>query len=339
MNSIDHLIPLLNQKKRIAITTHPNPDADALGSSLALYLLLKARGHEVKVITPTDYPDFLRWMKGNEEVFIFSEENSEEAGKIITDADIVFCLDFSMLNRLNGLEEFVKSSKGHKVVIDHHLDPEPFADYQLLNPKAAATAELIYEFILKMEARSEITKEIAECIYAGILTDTGSFKFPSTSSNVHRIIADLIDIGVDIHYVNREIYDTNSLNRLRFIGFALLEKLVVREDLNIAYFVISAEDFDRFGLKKGDTEGLVNYALSIKGIVMATIIIERKEEVKLSFRSVGDYAVNLFANHHFEGGGHKNASGGVSYDGLQPTVQKFESLIDDFQKKYLIKQS
>jgi phosphoesterase RecJ-like protein len=337
MNPISSFLPQLEGKKNIVITTHPSPDADALGSSLALYHFLSGRGHSITVFTPTDYPEFLFWMPGHEVVLPYGEKTNKAITGAIQSADIIFCLDFSILRRLKETEKAVREAKAVKVLIDHHLDPEPFADFALWDTKAAATAELIYDFIIQMKGREEITPDIANCIYAGIMTDTGSFKHPSTSAKVHRTVADLIDLGANVNHVAREIYDTNSVNRLRFLGYALLEKLVVRHDLNIAYFVIGAEEFERFGLKNGDTEGLVNYALSIKGIVMATIIIERSEEVKLSFRSVGDFAVNKFANDHFSGGGHKNASGGSSPQSLSQTVTKFESLIGDFQSKYLIK--
>lgn len=316
------------------ITTHANPDADALGSSLGLYHLLKALDHEVLVITPTAYPQFLNWMPGQEEVLIYEDDPTYCDNKV-SEAEIIFCLDFSSLNRIKKMESVVRDSKAVKVLIDHHLDPEEFADYSLWDTKAAATAELIYDLILMLDMEDQISQAMAEVIYAGIMTDTGSFKHPSTTAKVHRTVAELIDKGADVNKVNRSIYDTNSTNRLRFMGFAFLEKLVVRPELQVAYFVISAEEYRRFNLKSGDTEGLVNYALSIDGIVMATIIIEYKEEVKLSFRSTGDYAVNAFANEHFSGGGHKNASGGISHEGLQKTVKKFESLIETFTKTYL----
>ncbi len=329
---------LIKSPKRIIITTHANPDADALGSSLGLYHLLKELGHDVLVITPTAYPQFLNWMPGQEDVFIY-EDDLKSCDQKIAQAEIIFCLDFSSLNRIKKMEPVVRASAATKVLIDHHLDPEDFADFTLWDTGAAATAELIHDLILMLEMQDQITKDMAEVIYAGIMTDTGSFKHPSTTAKVHRTVAELIDKGADVNKVNRNIYDNNSTNRLRFMGYAFLEKLVVRPELEVAYFVISAEEYKRFNLKSGDTEGLVNYALSIDGIVMATIIIEYKEEVKLSFRSSGNYAVNTFANEHFSGGGHKNASGGISYIGLQKTVKKFESLIETFTKSYLFAQN
>jgi phosphoesterase RecJ-like protein len=334
MKPLESLFSELSQPRKIVITTHPNPDADALGSSLGLGHFLDARGHSVTIITPTDYPDFLEWMPGNESVLVYREETDDEVRATIDKAEIIFCLDFSSTHRLKAIEPMILGSTAIKVLIDHHLDPQDFTDFQLWDIKAAATAELVYDLIVMMDARSEITPDIANCLYAGIMTDTGSFKHPSTTAKVHTIVADLIKLGANVNYVSREIYDTNSLSRLRFLGYALSELLTVKEDLQVAYLVVSANDYEKFQLKSGDTEGIVNYALSIKGVVMATIIIEREEEVKLSFRSVGNYSVNTFANKYFNGGGHKNASGGVSYDDLKTTLLKFESLIQTYKETY-----
>ncbi|MBV6647891.1 MAG: bifunctional oligoribonuclease/PAP phosphatase NrnA [Cyclobacteriaceae bacterium] len=334
MKELASLKSLLQVPKNIVITTHANPDADALGSSLALYHYLKGRGHNVLVITPTEYPDFLHWMPGNEDVLAFQEEMAETSNQIIDEAEVIFCLDFSSLNRIKSLEAPVRDAKAKKVLVDHHLDPEGFADFQFWDTTAAATAELIYDLIVALEGKKVINADIANCLYAGIMTDTGSFKHPSTTAKVHYTVASLIELGANVNQVSRNIYDTNSTNRLRFTGYALLEKLVVKSKLEVAYFVISREDFKRFNLKPGDTEGLVNYALSIKGIVMATIIIEREDEIRLSFRSVDDFAVNQFANDHFGGGGHKNASGGASSLSLEDTVKKFEKLIITYKEDY-----
>ncbi len=334
MENLEGFRGLIKSPKKIVITTHSNPDADALGSSLALYHFLKTKGHDVKVISPNDYPEFLYWMPGHEEVLVFDGPDKKKCRDLVAEAQVIFCLDFNGLNRIKLMEDPVRVAKASKVLIDHHLDPEEFADFSMWDTSAAATAELIFDLIEKLEETASITADIADLIYAGIMTDTGSFKHPSTTAKVHRTVAKLIDLGADVNRVNRNIYDTNSIDRLRFMGYAFLKKLVVREDLGIAYFVISKEDFKDFNLKSGDTEGLVNYALSLNGIIMATIIIEREDEVKLSFRSVGDYAVNTFANKNFQGGGHKNASGGASKDTLAQTVSKFETLIETYTQQY-----
>ena len=334
MKPITDLIPILKDFHKIIITTHASPDADALGSSLGLFHFLKARGHEVQVITPTDYPNFISWLPGNDQVLEFNSADDDLILEMIQSCALIFCLDFSGLKRIKGLADAVASSPALKVMIDHHLDPEDFDDYRLWDTSAAATAELIYDFILSVDGKKAITADIANCLYAGIMTDTGSFRHANTTSKVHRTVAELIDLGANINQVSRSIYDTNTINRLRFIGFSLLEKLIVDQKKNIAYFSISEKDIQQFDLEKGDTEGLVNYALSIKGIVMAAIIKEGPGEVKLSFRSAGNFAVNKFASDHFEGGGHKNASGGISYLSLEETVEKFELLTLDFKEKY-----
>lgn len=317
----------LGHSRKIVITTHANPDADALGSSLGLFHFLKNLEHEVSVIVPNSYPDFLEWMPGHKDVLDY-EKNQVMADKLLDDADLLCCLDFSGYSRIKKMRAKAESLTCKVMLVDHHLNPEIEPDFNFWNDKAAATAELIYDLILQYQGKEEINADISECLYAGIMTDTGSFKHSSTTSKIHRTVADLIDLGADVTKVSRLIYDTNSLDRLRFLGHALAEKLKVDEKARVAYFVIEENDFKAFNLKQGDTEGLVNYALSIKGIVVAAIIIQRGEEIKMSFRSVGDFAVNKFAEEYFGGGGHKNAAGGASEGTLQETEQKFKSLID-----------
>lgn len=324
---------LISSPKKIVITTHHKPDADALGSSLGLAGYLKKKNHQINVITPTDYPDFLSWMSGNEEVMIFNEGNESKSAALVADADIIFCLDFSCLDRINELGELIAHAPGVKVLIDHHLDPQHFADFEMWDIKAAATTELIFELIESLGDKDQIDPDIANCLYAGILTDTGSFKHPNTTKKVHGITAELIGLGADISMVSKLVYDTNSLDKLKFIGFALNERLIVLDEFRTAYFAISSEDLSKFSSKTGDTEGLVNYALSIENIVMAAVIIDRKEMIKISFRSVGDFPVNEFAKNHFEGGGHKNASGGKSDHPLKDAVQKFIDLLPQYKEQ------
>jgi len=333
-SSVEDFKNLLEAKgQQIVITTHYKPDADALGSSLALAEYLQSKGHNVTVITPSDYPRFLNWLHGQEKVIALNENTVEEIKLIVNQADIVFCLDFSALSRINDLEEIVKKSSAKKVLIDHHLNPDHFADYNFHFQTAAATAEIIYNFICMLGDRSLITKDIAESIYAGIMTDTGSFRFPSTSSQIHIIIADLIALGADNSKVHRLIYDNNSELRLRFIGFALSEKLNVLKEYNVAYFAINAEELKKYDSQTGDTEGVVNYALSIEGVRFAVMMVEREDGVKISFRSTGDFAVNEFAALHFEGGGHKNASGGKSKINLKETEAKFLHLLPLYKEQ------
>ncbi len=324
---------LLNSPKNIVIVTHHKPDADALGSSLGLGGYLKKKNHRVKVITPTDYPHFLSWMAGNDEVIIYNEGNQLMSQQLVDQADLIFCLDFSSLHRINELGEHVGKANAIKVLVDHHLDPEDFAQYKFWSTDAAATAELVYQLIVDLGDGIMIDEDIAEALYAGIMTDTGSFRHSNTTQNVHQVSAHLIALGANTHKVSKLIYDSNSIDRVKFTGFAISERLVVLEEYNTAYMAISEKDLQRFNSKTGDTEGLVNYALSIKGIVLAALIIDRGEVIKISFRSVGAFPANQLAQDNFEGGGHRNAAGGKSHLSLKETVEKFVKLLPTYQKQ------
>ena len=322
----------LSSPKNIFITTHVKPDADALGSSLGLANYLIKKGHQVTVVTPTDYPYFLTWMKGNDAVLDFSKSSEKvEAQSRLQEADLIFCLDFSVLSRVNELGELIRKSKAFVVNIDHHQDPEDFADLRYWSTQAAATCELVYQLIVELGDESLIDKDIAECLYAGIMTDTGGFRHPNTTKNVHLVVAELLDKGADSSQIANLIYDSNSVNRLKFIGFAITRRLVVREDIHTAYFVISKKDLKKYQSQTGDTEGLVNYALSLDGIKLAALFSEREDGIKISFRSSSDVAVNKFAASYFNGGGHKNAAGGKSALSLKETVDRFESLVEKCQ--------
>ncbi len=328
MKDLPSIKELLYTPKNVVITTHANPDADALGSSLGLYWYLTNSGHSAKVIVPTEYPDFLKWMPGNETVLAFTKENAEDLKGLFLTCDVIFSLDFSDLKRIDELGKFVADSKAKKVNIDHHQNPQDFSDLVIHSTEAAAAAELVYDLIVGMDGKAALEPKIADCLYAGIMTDTGSFKHSNTTAKVHRTVADLIEAGADTGRVSREIYDTNSLNRLRFLGFALSKLLQVDKKNGVGYFAISQEVAERFNLQSGDTEGLVNYALSIKGMSVAALFKEKDGKVKMSFRSVGDIAVNKFAEAHFSGGGHNNAAGGISDLSLNETVEKFKKLVD-----------
>jgi len=333
MQNLEGFKTLIETPKKVVITTHHKPDADALGSSLGLAGYLKKKGHTVQVITPTDYAKFLSWMKGNDEVIVYNNGNEERSAKFVNEAELIFCLDFSSLKRINELGEVVRQSSAVKVLIDHHLEPEDFADFMHWSTDAAATAELIYDLIGQIGELSLIDKDIAEALYAGIMTDTGSFKHPNTTENVFKVCSELIGIGADTSKVAKLIYDNNSVNRVKFLGYALNEKLKIIPEYHTAYFAISAEELKKFDSKTGDTEGLVNYALSIEGIKFAAVIIDRTEAVKMSFRSIGDFSVNEFARAHFEGGGHKNAAGGISHESLEETVNEFETLLEEYKSE------
>ena len=312
---------LLSLKSKILITTHVNPDGDAIGSSLALYNFLIKMGHDVTVVVPNDYPDFLKWMKSDDKIINFSEK-TDYVKKLLNKIDIIFCLDFNNLKRINELGDLIQLSNAKKVLIDHHLNPDNFYDYKYHNVDASATAELVYDLISFID-ENLVDKDISDCIYTGILTDTGSFRFASTSSKVHRIIAKLLDKGVRSDHIGKIIYESNSFDKLKLLGYSLSKKLEIICGGRAAYIVLTRKDLSDNNYKKGDTEGIVNYALSIEGVNMATLIIETKERIKFSFRSSGDFSVNHFANSYFNGGGHKNAAGGSLENKLSVALDKF----------------
>jgi phosphoesterase RecJ-like protein len=324
---------LLNEPKKIVIITHWSPDGDAMGSSLGLYNYLIQKKHKVTVITPNDYPSFLFWLPGNKHV-INNSLKPALGRKAVAKADIIFCLDFNSLKRIDTLgDEVSKAKKAVKFIIDHHLQPEDFADYMLHSIEACSTCELVYDLIELMEDKKLLNKAIANCLYTGIMTDTGSFRFPSTTSKTHRIIAGLIDAGANNAEIHDRVYDGNSEEKIKLLGYCLAEKLTVLQEYSTAFFSLRDDELKRFDYKKGDTEGVVNYALSIAGIRFAAFFVERDGEVKTSFRSKGSFNVNLFARKHFNGGGHANAAGGSADLTLDETVIKFVSLLPDYKKK------
>lgn len=332
--NIELLQSLLSSPKKIVITTHHKPDADALGSSLGLYNYLIQNKHQVQVISPTDYPIFLNWMPGNDTVWNF-EEHTPFAEKAIAAADIIFCLDFNNLSRINEMGPLVKASKAKKVLIDHHLIPEDFEDITFADFKASSTAELIYQFIELLQDTDKINADIANCLYAGIMTDTGSFRFSSTTANVHYIVAKLMEHGANNAMVYEKIFNTNTLTRVQFIGYCLANRLTVLPEYNVAYIAITAEDLKKFQVETGGTEGLENWPLTIQGIRLAALIVDRTKVIKLSLRSIGDIAVNEICMQHFNGGGHKNASGGNSSKTLEETVQDFLNILPSLKSQLI----
>ncbi len=331
MQNIDLLKSKLSQPSKIVITTHVKPDADALGSSLGMANYLVKKGHDVQVITPSEYPKFLHWMKGNKDVKIFNPDHPHITKEAIDAADIVITLDFSTLSRINEMGEMVRESEAFKVNVDHHLEPESFADFTLWNTGAAATCELCYELILALGDEALIDSDISDCLYAGIMTDTGGFRHPNTTQNVHEVVAKLIGHGANNSRVSKQVYDQNSENRLRFLGYALSQNLKVLMDYRVAYFALTEEELSAYNSQTGDTEGLVNYALSIEGITLAVLFKESDGGVKMSFRSVGEFPANEIASKYFNGGGHRNAAGGRTDDSLEETLKKFLKIIEEYK--------
>ncbi len=331
-SDLEKIKDLLNTPKKIVITTHFKPDGDAMGSSLGLYNYLIQKQHAVTVVTPSDYPSFLNWLPGNDTVVSFFSK-AEKAKQLIAEANLIFCLDFNELSRIEGLAPFVGESTAIKILIDHHLDPHEFAQFTYSDTYACATCELIFKFIDQLGDKKMINKPVAECLYTGIMTDTGSFKFACTVSETHRIIGELIDAGAENFKIHEAIYDTHTQDRLRLLGYSITEKLQVFEEYNTALISLSEQELNRFNHQTGDTEGIVNYALGIEGIRFAAMFIERKGLIKISFRSKGDFSVKEFSRDHFEGGGHKNASGGRSLLSLEDTVAKFVSLLPQYKNQ------
>lgn len=308
---------------------HQKPDADAMGSALGLYHFLIQFGHTVSVISPTNWASFLNWMPGCDKVLDY-ERDQAKADALIEGADFIFCLDFNVLSRTKKMETALVAATGQRILIDHHQQPdEPMFAYGISNTLKSSTAEMVYDFICQSGHSSRINLQVAECIYAGVMSDTGSFRFPYTSAEVHRMVADLKEKGLNHTAIHQALFDNFSENRLRFIGHVLLNRMEVFYEYNTALIAIPQQDLLKYDIKTGDTEGLVNYPLSIEGIRLAAIIIDRGEERKCSFRSKGDFDVNLFAREYFTGGGHKNAAGGQSRDPLEKVVKDF---VDAIQK-------
>ncbi|RFZ91823.1 bifunctional oligoribonuclease/PAP phosphatase NrnA [Mucilaginibacter conchicola] len=332
MLDLASLTDFLSRPRKVVITTHHKPDGDAMGSSLGLYNYLIQQGHHTTVITPTDYPDFLTWMPGNEEVVIFTQQQ-ELSAKLVAEAEIIFCLDFNSLNRINELGELVRQTTAYKVMIDHHLEPEDFDDYRHWDINACAAAQLVYTFIVdQLNNRALINKDVATCLYTGIMTDSASFRLPNTTSDVHRIVADLIDAGANNSRIHELVYNSASENRLRFLGHCLANCLEILPEFNTAIISVNKQDLQRFDVNTGDTEGIVNYALSIASIRLAAFIVERTDRVKLSLRSKGEFPANEICKKYFAGGGHRNAAGGQSDESLEATVEKFKSILPEYKK-------
>lgn len=322
---------LLASAKNVVITTHFRPDGDAMGSSLALYNFFKAKGIASTVITPNEFPKFLEWIPSSSDVINY-EARKAEADEIIQNASVIFCLDFNRLNRIEKAEESVRNSSAKKVLIDHHIDPEENTfEVSFSYPDASSTCELIYDFIQALKGDQYIDASIGSCLYTGIITDTHSFRFESTKPHVLRMAASLMEKGVQHWKVYENVYDQNSEDKLRLLGYSLSEKLVVLNEYHTAYFSLSQKEMDSFQFESGDTEGLVNYALSIRGIKMAVLFTERNGKVRISFRSTGDFSVQALSSKYFNGGGHKNASGGQSEKTLLETINFFISILPEYK--------
>jgi phosphoesterase RecJ-like protein len=329
MQPINQLYPLLHQPKKLVITMHQKPDGDAMGSTLALYHVLTQLGHQATVISPTNWADFLNWMPGVKKVVDY-EHQTAQADALIAAADWIFCLDFNTLSRTKRMEAKLDAAKAQRILIDHHQEPQTDKfTWGVSDVTKSSTCEMVYDFIMASGNADKIDKAVAECLYTGVMTDTGSFRFPSTTASVHQMVAALKQKGLEHSKVHEHIYDNFLENRFRFIGNVLLNRMEVFYEYNTALIYIPQNDLVKYNITTGDTEGLVNYPLSIKGIKLAAIIIDRGEERKSSFRSKDGFDVNTFARKYFNGGGHFNAAGGQNKESLDEVVAMFKKAMKE----------
>lgn len=330
MENIEIIYASLLEPKKIVITMHQKPDPDAMGSSLGLYHYLKKFGHDVTVISPTNWADFLKWMPDCEQVIDF-ELNSQRAKDVLSKTDWLFCLDFNHLGRTRNMEQVIMELDCKKILIDHHREPQTeFFDFGISDISKSSTAEMVYDFIIASGGEEKIDRNIATSLYAGVMSDTGSFRFSSTTASVHMMVAKLKSFNIDHPKIHTAIYDNFLENRLRFIGHVLSNRLEVLYEHNTALISIPKADILKFHIKTGDTEGLVNYPLSIQGIEMAALLIDRDEERKWSFRSKETFDCNTFARTYFKGGGHYNAAGGGNKLSLEENVKNFKRALKEF---------
>lgn len=331
MEYISEIRSLLASPKDIIITSHRNPDGDAIGASLALYHYLMQSGHQVQILFPSDYPDFFDWMPAVERILDF--DNSPDECKAVAErAEIAFYLDFNSIDRIDKLGEFLQTLNLRSIMIDHHLYPEPAADYIISDTSASSTCEMIYDFICALGDKNSIDRLIGDCIYTGIVTDTGSFKY-NTSPKLFRMVSELVELGVDDYELQDLI--TNNLNekQLRLLGHCLHNRMEILPEYKTGIIALTKEDYATFDIQRGDTEGIVNYLLKLREIRFAAFIMEQPTIVKMSFRSKGDFSVHELARKYFKGGGHKNAAGGSSFQNLGATLKRFKALLPEYERE------
>ena len=323
----------LANNSNIVIVGHKNPDGDAIGSCLGLANFLKQLEHQVTVVMPNDFPEFLKWIPETQTIINY-EQHRDRVKNCLSEANLVFTLDFNALNRTGDLAQELTATKANFILIDHHQEPDDYALVTYSDVGMSSTSEMVYHFIEFMGGLNLLNKEIATQLYVGIMTDTGSFRFPATTATTHRVIANLIEAGAPNSTIHQNVYDTNSPDRLKLLGVAL-NNMVMLPNYKTAFITLSQEELNNNNFKKGDTEGFVNYALSMSGIVFALIFIENKKEkiIKISLRSKGSFSVNEFSRNHFNGGGHLNAAGGRSIRTLSETVEYFMSILPRYNKE------
>lgn len=327
----NHITSWLKESHRIAILTHTNPDGDAIGSSIALALALRKKGLDAQVIIPDGLPDFLRWLPGIElsTTFVYKKEKASE---LINNADLIFCLDFNDPKRLGGVQDLLVASSARKILIDHHQDPASFTDITISDTSRGSVGEMIYLFLTDLFSKEILDQDIATCLYVAIMTDTGNFTYASSYPDIFYVVGELMKFGIEKDQIYSKVYDAFSEDRMRLQGYCMQEKMVVLPQYHTAYISLTDEELKRFNHRKGDTEGFVNIPFGIKGILFTALFVEKKDLVRVSFRSRGNFPVNKVASEHYHGGGHTNAAGGDSLLSMADTLANFESLLPAYKK-------
>jgi len=332
-DSITEVAKLLEQpQKIIALLIHINPDGDALGSALGLSKLFSNKGHHCLVISPNDFPDFLRWMPGASEICLMSESFTR-AEEFMKNAELIFVVDCNELKRIIRLQEVYNASGAYKIMIDHHPDPDLAVDCMLSDTSVSSTAELIFRFILEAGMEEYVDQDVATSLLTGIMTDTGCFSHNSSTRRTYEIVASLLDYGIDKDAIYNRIYNNYSVERMHLLGFSLHEKMEVLSGYHTAIISLTRDELKSFNYQVGDTEGFVNYPLSIKGVRFSVLFVENGDRIKISFRSKGSFPTNEIARKYFNGGGHINASGGESYVSMQETISLFKSIIPSYKEE------
>jgi len=322
---------LINSSRNIIITNHLNPDGDAMGSALGLAAILRAAGKEPRVIVPNEYPSFLQWMKGSDEVLIY-EEHVPECEELIANADLIFHLDYNALQRSGSLEHLLVDVSAKRVMIDHHQQPENFADIMYSDSSMSSTSEMVFHLAEALGYREWLSKDAAEALYTGIITDTGNFRFSSTTPETHRVASALLSMGVESQIVAAKVYDSNRPERLHLLA-RMLQKMEVLKNYNTIILSLNEQDLNDFDFQKGETEGFVNYGLSVEGIELSIFLYPSHDKVKMSFRSKTNFDVNVLARTHFNGGGHVNAAGGVSHESVDQNIIRIKNVLPHYADK------
>lgn len=330
--NIDKVAKYFERADKIVIVTHVSPDGDALGSSLGLMHFLETQEKTVNVIVPNAFPDFLRWMPGAKDIIRY-DKYAEFADKLIGEADVICCLDFNALSRIDAMARVVGEAPGRRVLIDHHLHPEDFCRVTISHPEISSTSELVFRLICRMGYFEDITREGAECIYTGMMTDTGGFTYNSNNREIYFIISELLSKGIDKDDIYRKVFNTYSEGRLRLMGYVLYEKMQVFPQFRSALICLGKDEQKKFQYVKGDTEGFVNMPLQMKGICFSVFLREDTEKnmIKVSLRSVGAFPCNKVASEYFNGGGHLNASGGEFYGSMEDAVGLFKQALVKYE--------